>query len=134
MTGSHDRSDRPLIGAVDGRGSASVELRVASPAGQATVSCVVDTGFTGALVLPAATVRRLGLRRTGVNSATLADGSRIVLSRYAAQVDWLSGPRQVLLYSTPGVTALIGTRLLSEHRLVIDYPKRTVEIGASEQS
>jgi clan AA aspartic protease len=93
------------------------------------VICLVDTGFTGALLLPDAIARRLQLPRLGPTGATLADGSRTVLARREAVVDWLTGPESIRALAAPGPTALIGVGLLRSHRLVIDYPARTVEIG-----
>lgn len=117
-----------LTGTVTSRGDALVDLTVIGPAGQVTVPVVVDTGFSGTLVLPATVVSQLGLRRLGANAATLADGSRIALIRYEGEIMWLSRRLRVLLYAATTPVALLGARLLFAHRLTINYPARTVEI------
>jgi clan AA aspartic protease len=119
---------RRLAGVVTERGDALIELLVSGPAGNLTTTFVVDTGFTGALVLPEALVRRLALRRIGANAATLADGSQVVMERFDAEVQWPWGSQRVRTFSAPSHTALVGARLLSARRLEIDYPARTVEI------
>jgi clan AA aspartic protease len=117
-----------LTGTVSAQGDAVVDLLVAGPGGQTVVPCVVDTGFTGALMLPAPVVGRLQLPRVRSTRAFMADGSAVILDGYHAEVQWLGVRRRVQAYASSGPEALIGYRLLSAHRLTIDYPARTVEI------
>jgi predicted aspartyl protease len=117
-----------LAGSVNVRGQALVEVQVSGPGGLETVTCAVDTGFTGELVLPAALVGRLGLRRAGTNVARLADDSPVRLSRHVGEVVSLAGRRRVRVYAAGSGTSLLGARLLTPHRLIIDYRARTVEI------
>ena len=117
-------------GQVNGRGEAVVPLRVRRPAGTATivVSSILDTGFTGALALPAATIATLGLSRQSSRSARLGDGTVRQLDLYAAEVEWAGSWRLILVHQV-GRDALIGTRLLSGHRSTIDWvPGGAVEI------
>ncbi len=117
-----------LAGSVTPRGDALVELRIAGPNGQTTLTCLIDTGFTGALALPERLAERLKLTRLGPMTARLADGSETALETYEADVYWLGDRRHVRALTLHGPTALIGVRLLRAHRLLIDYPARTVEI------
>ena len=69
-----------------------VRLRVRGPAGAvADVDVVVDTGFTGALVLPAAVVAALGLPWRSGGTAVLADGSTHQTDYYEAELEWGTG-------------------------------------------
>jgi len=83
------------------------------------VEAVVDSGFTGSLTLPAATVTALGLARQSGGSATLADGSSRPFDIYAAEVEW-DGVWRAILVSAIGAQALLGMRLLDGHTLRVD--------------
>ena len=52
MPPNEDRAS--LSGTVNIRGEALVDVEVIGPAARFAVSCIVDTGFTGTLVLPVA--------------------------------------------------------------------------------
>ena len=118
-----------LAGTVSAQGDPLVELLVAGPGGQAVVRCVVDTGFTGALLLPAPVVGRLQLPRVRSTRALMADGTSVVLNGYRAEVEWLGRRRRVQAFASPSPEALIGYGMLSAHRLTVDYPARTVDIA-----
>jgi predicted aspartyl protease len=85
----------------------------------AAVHLVVDTGFTGALVLPAALVAALGLPWRSGGTAVLADGSTHQADYYEAELEW--GPAWLpLLAMSVGPESLLGMRLLAGHRLVVE--------------
>lgn len=117
-----------LTGVVNARGDAVVDLPIIGPNSQLLATCVVDTGFTGELMVPDTLVAQLRLPRVRFTVVTLADGSPVMLNGYRAEVLWLSVRRRVLVYATTGHEALLGSALLAAHRLTIDYPARTVEI------
>ncbi|QEL14447.1 hypothetical protein PX52LOC_01335 [Limnoglobus roseus] len=106
-----------------------VRLMVRGPGGDVQdVELVVDTGFTGALVLPAAVVTNLGLLWKSGGTAVLADGSTQQTDYYEAELEWLTGWVSVLAMSV-GPEALLGMRLLASHRLAIEgSPGGAVEI------
>lgn len=123
MTGSVIR------GAVTAGREAIIRLRVRGPSGlELDVDSVVDSGFTGSLTLPGATVAALGLARQSGSEAVLADGSVRQFDVFAAEVDWLGGWRPVLV-SAVGDESLLGMRLLAGHELRIAVvPGGVVEI------
>jgi clan AA aspartic protease len=118
-----------IRGAVNARGEAIAPIRVRGPSGvEVTVDAVVDSGFTGSLTLPAATIALLGLVRQSGGSGTLAGGSTLPFDIYAAEVEW-EGAWRAILASAVGAEALLGTRLLHGHTLRIDVvPGGIVEI------
>ena len=79
---------------------AIIELVVQGPAGERTVSAVVDTGFNGALTLPTRTVQELALVRRSSQRGTLADGSEAVLAVHLATVVWDGVPRRIRILAT----------------------------------
>jgi len=92
-------------------------LDIQGPNGQQeAIEFQVDTGFSGALLLPLEIVKRLGLPETEGITMRLADGSRVAVPRYMAQVDW-DGVEKTVALPASGRQPLIGTGLLDGHRL-----------------
>jgi clan AA aspartic protease len=109
-----------MLGQVNARREAVVQLRVRGPGGQGlSVDAIVDSGFTGALTLPAAVISALGLIRQSGGSAVLADGSVRQFDIYAVEVAW-DGQWRGLLVSGVGCEALLGMRLMDGHELRIE--------------
>ena len=106
-----------------------VRLRVRGPGGlTAAVDVVVDTGFTGVLVLPATVVASLGLSWVFDIPATLADGSTQQANCYDAEVEWGSG-WVVVTAMVLGSDALLGMEFLDGKRLMVEGdPGGAVEI------
>jgi clan AA aspartic protease len=80
-------------------------------AGSREVSAVIDTGFTGALALPSAVIRALGLPHRGGRRANLADGSRTQLDAYEVTVIWDGAPTDVIALAAER-PPLVGMALL----------------------
>jgi clan AA aspartic protease len=115
-------------GRVNDRREAVVEVGVYGSLQQATLSCVIDTGYTGTLVLPQRVAGDLGLTYAGSVRARLADGSLVVLPRYKAEISWAGEARTVLAAAVSADVTLVGTALLDGHRLTIDYGAGSVEV------
>lgn len=109
-----------MRGSVNSRLEAKIRLTIIGPSGlRQDVQAVIDTGFTGSLVLPAAIVATLGLVRRSGGTATLADGSSCNYDNFGAEVEWNGGIRGVVV-SAVGNEALAGMVLLAGHRLTVD--------------
>lgn len=87
---------------------------------RARIEAVVDTGFTGHLVLPPELVRELGLPLRGSRDSFLADGSVVSLDAYRVGVEWEDRMRVVPALAAEG-GPLVGMALLrgSEIRIEI---------------
>jgi len=106
-----------IVGIVDPLRRCLVTLDIQGPNGQQeAIEFQVDTGFSGALLLPLEIVKRLGLPETEGITMRLADGSRVAVPRYMAQVDW-DGVEKTVALPASGRQPLIGTGLLDGHRL-----------------
>ncbi len=116
----------------DGR-EAVVSLKVmgTDPARDTTnIQVVIDTGFTGHLILPPETVRSLSLPERGFIEVELADGGMTTLGAYEAHVLWHGRPRRVPVYEADG-GPLIGMSLLRGSTLTVDViPSGEVTIAA----
>jgi clan AA aspartic protease len=119
-----------IKGVVNARREAVVQLRLRGPTGIETqVDALIDSGFTASLALPALVVSTMGLLRQSSGSAMLADGSIRPFDICAAEVQWDGAWKSVLVYEA-GDEALLGMRLLADHRLIIDVvPGGAVQIA-----
>lgn len=84
-----------------------------------TLTAVVDTGATDWLTLPEIAVRELGLRHTGTRGVNQAHGPVVQVDIYAVWILWHGRIRRV--YAESGNDTLIGTDLLADSRLTIDW-------------
>jgi clan AA aspartic protease len=99
---------------------ATISLQVQDSQGQlVTVSAVVDTGFNGALTLPASNIRTLALQLHGTRDALLADGSSLRLDVYRGTVIWDGSPRAIQVLAAEG-GPLVGMRLMRGCELRIE--------------
>ncbi|MFO0808885.1 MAG: hypothetical protein U0746_09700 [Gemmataceae bacterium] len=75
------------------------------------VEAVVDSGYTGWLTLPPATVAALGLRWQSFGRGVLADGSVSTFDVYRTKVDW-DGRRRQVFVDEFDATPLVGMAML----------------------
>jgi len=87
---------------------------------------VVDTGFSGALMMPRSIVESFGLIIVGSEEMKLAEG-KIEMESALAKVIWLGEERDAQVHITKD-ESLLGTELLRGTCLTIDYVALTVSI------
>jgi clan AA aspartic protease len=104
-------------------------LRLRLSAGE-TVECLVDTGFTGALVLPQSLVARLNLTVVGREVFEMVGGRQFVAGVALAEVEWLGATKTVRVIISEDT--LLGTELLDGTKLVIDYVAHTLTISGED--
>ena len=119
-----------MKGLVDESLRALVELPVAAAhSGERTqLTAWVDTAFNGGLTIPREQIAALKLLRQSQVDAILADGSQVVLETFTCFVDWFGKTYGTQITASDGHCALLGTMLLDNRRLCVDYKARTVEI------
>jgi len=101
-------------------------LRLRLAAGE-TVECLIDTGFTGALVLPQELVARLKLPIVGCEVFEMVGGRRFVAGVALAEVEWLG--RKTTFRVIVSEDTLLGTEMLDGCRLVIGYAAHTITVS-----
>lgn len=102
-----------ITGHVNKHYEAILHLVVRGPQGQAeAIEAIIDTGFSGWLSLPKATIAQLGLpfRRRG--RAFLADGSESIFDIYEGTVVW-NGQLQRTPIDEADTPPLIGMQMLA---------------------
>jgi clan AA aspartic protease len=95
-----------------------------------TIECLVDTGFTGSLVLPQTLVARLNLPIVGREVFEMVGGRQFIASVALADIEWLGETRTVRVIVSEDT--LLGTELLDGTQLMIDYITYTVMISDEE--
>jgi clan AA aspartic protease len=108
-----------IRGSVSPAAVPSIDLTLQGPGGQITVGICVDTGLDGELLLPTPIIQSLRLQHTGTRAANLADGTPLILNRYAVNVHWDGQVRQTNVLETAG-DPLLGMTLMHGNRLTID--------------
>jgi clan AA aspartic protease len=109
---------------------ALIDIRISANASTPghSVSVWIDTAFNGYLVCNRGLIQQLGLTQWAATDAVLADGSRITLESYIASIEWFGANVEVQVIANDGGLPLLGTELLAERLLQVDYKNRTVAI------
>ena len=81
--------------------------------------CVLDTGFTGYIALPAADIRHLGLSQLGHRNTTLLDSYSTDLPMFQGIVFWHGQPTSVEVLETQQ-ESVIGMSLLEYSTVTIE--------------
>jgi clan AA aspartic protease len=109
-----------ILGSVNGNREAIVQIAVLGNSKQVeSVRPVIDTGYTGDLMLPRAIVNELGLTLRGIQDAILGDGSLKMFKMYAGSVIWDGQVRRVEVNASE-TESLVGMGLLEEYKLEIE--------------
>lgn len=104
------------------------EIRVRGARADIELTAIVDTGFDGDLCLPIEVAVPLGLELVGREPIELADGTQKNELLFAAQVECLGETREVTAFLTESDDPLIGTNLLSDCRLTVDFTTERVTL------
>jgi clan AA aspartic protease len=114
-----------IHGVVSKNREATISLVVVNESRQTKlITAVIDTGYTGFLSLPSEVIAELDLSWTGIDRATLGDGSEVTFEVYAAKVIWDGEYRDIPLNEAE-TDPLVGISLLYGYDLHI----QTVEGG-----
>jgi clan AA aspartic protease len=119
-----------LKGLVNSRGEPVVHITLLSTKGRAgSFPAVIDTGFNGTLSLPEPLIRRMGWRWIGYESYEIATGDVVREKVFVGRIRWFGQVQEVDVVASHAKDILIGTRLLEDHRLLIDFRKNRVTIS-----
>jgi clan AA aspartic protease len=110
-----------ITGMVNDNLEVTLPVLVVGPDGQSEeVTAVIDTGYNGAITLPAPVVSALALPLGASREVTLGDTSRKVFDYYTVEVVWDGRPRKARVLCVEG-DPLIGTALLRGYKLDADF-------------
>jgi predicted aspartyl protease len=114
-----------IEGAVTEDGVPTIELMFGGQRWQA----IIDTGFNGDLELPESLRSQLNARFVGRVTSLLAANQRIEEDVYLIAFHFDGSVIQAQATFVGGAEILIGTHLLQDKRLQIDFPARTVVLS-----
>jgi clan AA aspartic protease len=97
------------------------------------LSAIIDTGFDGDLSVPTDIAIALGLELRTKRKYTLADGSVHSELAFAGKVRFLGEDREIEILLTDLDVPLIGTALLEDCRLTVDFANETVELKKAKR-
>ena len=113
-------------GSVNALREAIVQIRFV---GGPSFECVIDTGFDGALILPASVAEQLRLPIVARLVFELVGGARMTADVALGEIEWLGERRSVEVILSESNDALIGTEILEGAKLVIDYADRVINLS-----
>ena len=96
--------------------------------GQGPLDAIVDTAFTGALLVGEEVFNREAAVAAGTAEAELAAEQEYEFDAYDVHFFWFGLQIEARVLVGPGKECLLGTALLTPHHLDIDYEARTVRI------
>lgn len=109
-----------ILGRVNAGREAIVQIVVLNENKQTkVVNGVIDTGYTGDLMLPKSIIEVLELSLRGVQEATLGNDSTALFEIYTGSVIWDGEIREVEINASE-VSALIGMGLIENFKLEIE--------------
>src|ERR1044071_1134552 len=118
---------------MDGYFNANDEPAIRVDVGPREIEFLVDTGFTGGLMMPEELVNDLDIKYGGaLGEFYSVTGEPIPVSNDSMEIDWL-GQRITTAVATSSQVreALIGGNMLRNCCLTVDYRRRTVLIAES---
>ena len=99
--------------------------------GQDRADFLIDTGFAGTPIIGEELFDESRAIPAGYVDSTLAAGQNFRYERFDLSLEWFGVPVRLFVLVGPGTECLIGTDLLSPHRLEIDYQQQTVRLHRS---
>ncbi|MEA3459259.1 MAG: hypothetical protein U9R11_01035 [Chloroflexota bacterium] len=117
-----------MKGHVDERRRCWAEITIVGTRDQITLEAMLDTGFTGWICLPIQIAIHLGLELQGLQTIELADGARKRELVFRGQATFAGEQEQVDIILSEAENALLGTGMLTDCILTIDFVDQTLDI------
>lgn len=92
------------------------------------LDAILDTGFTGALCLPMDVASWVGVEIAGWGRLVIADGNEVKVLRGICQLELLGETHDVTAFVTDVAEPLIGTELLDQCELHVDFQSGQVHL------
>lgn len=119
-----------MIGTVDDKSRALLDVLISNRVNGAyePITAWVDTAFDGHLVFPQELINKLKLESLVETEAILADGSKVTLETFICYVDWFGERLPLQVIANNGRFPLLGTGLLEQRVLLVDYVHRSLRL------
>jgi clan AA aspartic protease len=118
-----------LKGIVNDREEPVINLHLITSKGHAHFHpVIIDTGFNGNLSVPEKLAKRYGWTWIGNESYEIATGDVVEQKVFLGEIRWFGSSQQVYAVASHAEDILMGTRLLRQQRLNIDFRTRKLRI------
>jgi len=107
-----------IISGIDSQNNVRAEIEIEGLYKTTPYGGIIDTGFSGGLVIPLITAVDIGLEKVGASSVTLADGSVQVIPTFLSKVK-IGNDTYDATTLIMGHEVLIGMELLHDYRMCI---------------
>ncbi len=88
----------------------------------------IDTAFDGHLVFSKSLIEQLDVKSLVETEAVLADGSKVILETFVCFLEWFGNRVPLQVIANDGRFPLLGTGLLEQRVLHIDYARKTLTL------
>jgi len=130
----HDyQSNYQVIAGIDNENQIRVESEIIGLYKKTLYGAILDTGFSGGLVLPLVTAVDIGLEKVGAGNVTLADGSMKTLPMFMCKIK-IAGITQDVDTLVLGNEVLIGMNVIDAFNISFNGPKQQVLIDVPAQT
>jgi clan AA aspartic protease len=92
------------------------------------IECAIDTGFNGTFLLPRNFVEENSMRFVGTEEITMVEQNTTLVETALAKIDWMNEQFTIQILVSENDECLIGTQMLVDSKLEIDYKDLTVKI------
>lgn len=92
------------------------------------VNALLDTGFTGQLMLPEEIIDKLKLEQIGVSDYLMASGEGRVTNVYRGAMQFFNEEKEIIVLSTDADFSLAGMDLFHDCKIIIERHKGNVEV------
>lgn len=89
---------------------------------------IIDTGYNGEIIMPQHEIRAMALELLGTIDSELANGKIVGIELFRGRIKWFDQVREVAVGSSQSDDVLLGTLLLADCDLYIDFKKGYVKI------
>ena len=119
-----------MNGQVDDLLRALLDVKVSESPSDEThvITAWIDTAFNGQFVFPRQLIEQLNLKQFAATEAILADGRKVTLESYVCYTEWFGTLIAAQVVANDGKLPLIGTELLANRVLHIDYASRRLSL------
>lgn len=107
-----------IISGIDSQNNVRLEIEIQGLYKKTPYGAIIDTGFSGGLVLPLVTAVDIGLEKVGASTVTLADASVQIVPTFLSKVK-IGNKVHDATTLIMGNEVLLGMELLHDYRLCI---------------
>jgi clan AA aspartic protease len=105
-----------------------VKVKVVSQTDEEVEPAMIDTGYNGEVVLSEEKIRSLDLEFLGTIDTELADGEIVEMDLFKGWIKWFDRIREVVVGSSRSEDTLLGTLILADCHLDINFKEGWVTI------